>query len=242
MIRKNIHFVIDSTNKASVEKKKILKKYKNFSPKNCDVIVVVGGDGFMLYSIKKLQRFKKPFYGMNRGSFGFLMNKFKLKNIDKYIKKSKLVSISPLEAIIKTKSRKKISVFAINEVSLFRQSRQTANLQILNGNKVIIKKLISDGVLISTPAGSTAYNLSVHGPILSINSKKTSLSKSNSCFSFNCLDIFVCPPLNIKPNFFPTVKPCSLILLASYKFSKTAIMEGITFDPGKLINISFGAL
>ena len=79
MIRKNIHFVIDSTNKASVEKKKILKKYKNFSPKNCDVIVVVGGDGFMLYSIKKLQRFKKPFYGMNRGSFGFLMNKFKLK-------------------------------------------------------------------------------------------------------------------------------------------------------------------
>jgi NAD+ kinase len=226
MIRKNIHFVIDNTNKASVEKKKILKKYKNFSPKNCDVIVVVGGDGFMLYSIKKLQRFKKPFYGMNRGSFGFLMNKFKLKNIDKYIKKSKLVSISPLEAIIKTKKNKKISVFAINEVSLFRQSRQTANLQILNGNKVIIKNLISDGVLISTPAGSTAYNLSVHGPILSINSKKIAVTP-----------ISPFRPRRWKGTIFPSSSSIKVINLSTKKRPVSVVADNLEFRNIKSVEI-----
>ena len=172
MLINRLHFVIDSTNKALSIKKKIYKEYKNYSPKTSDVIVVLGGDGFMLQTLKKYQKYKKPFYGMNRGTFGFLMNKFKLQNIKKNISNSKMVSISPLEAKITTKKNKIVSAFAINEVSLLRQSRQTAFLRITSGKKVIIKQLISDGVIISTPAGSTAYNLSVHGPILSINSKK----------------------------------------------------------------------
>ncbi len=174
-IRK-IHFVIDNTNKAKLFKKKIYKKYKNYPPRLSDVIVVLGGDGFMLQTLKKYNKYNKPFYGMNRGTFGFLMNKFKLENIEMNISKSKLVSISPLEAEITTKKNKIMSAFAINEVSLLRQSRQTASLQIINRKKIIIKKLISDGVIISTPAGSTAYNLSVHGPILSINSKKVAVT------------------------------------------------------------------
>ena len=176
MIIKKIHFVIDNTNKAESFRKKIYQKYKNCSPKVSDVIVVLGGDGFMLQTLKKYHKYNKPFYGMNRGTFGFLMNKFKLLNIEKNISQSKLVSISPLEAKVTTKKKKILSAFAINEVSLLRQSRQTAALRILNGKKVIIKKLISDGVIISTPAGSTAYNLSVHGPILSINSKKLAVT------------------------------------------------------------------
>ena len=176
MIIKKIHFVIDKTNKAKSFRKKIHKKYKNYSPKISDVIVVMGGDGFMLQTLKKYQKYNKPFYGMNRGTFGFLMNKFKLKNIRKNISRSKLVSISPLEAKVTTKKNKIISAFAINEVSLLRQSRQTASLQIISSKKVIIKRLISDGVIVSTPAGSTAYNLSVHGPILSINSKKLAVT------------------------------------------------------------------
>ena len=176
MIIKKIHFVIDSTNKAKPFRKKIHKKYKNYPPKISDVIVVLGGDGFMLQILKKYRKYNKPFYGMNKGTFGFLMNKFRLENIKKNISKSKLVSISPLEAKIKTKKNKILSAFAINEVSLLRQSRQTASLQITCNKKIMIKKLISDGVIISTPAGSTAYNLSVHGPILSINSKKIAVT------------------------------------------------------------------
>jgi len=176
MIIKKIHFVIDNTNKAKPFRKKIYKKYKNYPPKISDVIVVLGGDGFMLQTLKKYQKFNKPFYGMNRGTFGFLMNKFKLQNLENNISRSKSVSISPLEAKVTTKKNKIQSAFAINEVSLLRQSRQTASLRIVSGKKVIIKKLISDGVIISTPAGSTAYNLSVHGPILSINSKKIAVT------------------------------------------------------------------
>ena len=176
MIVKKIHFVIDNTNKAKSFRKKFYKTYKNYHPKISDVIVVLGGDGFMLQTLKKYQKYDKPFYGLNRGTFGFLMNKFKSQNIKKNISRSKLVSISPLEAKITTTKNKIQSAFAINEVSLLRQSRQTASLRISSGKKVIIKKLISDGVIISTPAGSTAYNLSVHGPILSINSRKLAVT------------------------------------------------------------------
>ena len=167
-----IHFTIDKANRAKLFEKSILGKYKNCTPQSAEVIVVIGGDGFMLHVLKKYQKYNKPFYGMNSGTFGFLMNKFKKKNIKKNISKAKHVSISPLEMKAKTRKGKVISAIAINEVSLLRQSRQTASLRILNGKRVLIKKLISDGVLVSTPAGSTAYNLSVHGPILSLNSKK----------------------------------------------------------------------
>ena len=167
-----IHFTIDKANRAKLFEKSILRKYKNCTPQSAEVIVVIGGDGFMLHVLKKYQKYNKPFYGMNRGTFGFLMNKFKKKNIKQNISKAKPVSISPLEMRVKTKKGKVFSAIAINEVSLLRQSRQTASLRIMNGKSVLIKKLISDGVLVSTPAGSTAYNLSVHGPILSLNSKK----------------------------------------------------------------------
>ena len=128
----------------------------------------------MLQTLKKYKQSNKLFYGINSGNYGFLMNKFTKKNLIKNILKSKITSISPLEMIV-TQKKRKIKSLAINEVSILRQSRQK-NLSIKNGNQFIIKKLVSDGVLISTPAGSTAYNLSVHGPILSLNSKKISIA------------------------------------------------------------------
>ena len=136
----------------------------------------MGGDGFMLHTLKKYQKYNKPFYGMNRGTFGFLMNKFKLKDIYKKIFRAKPVSISALEMKATTKKNKIVTAYAINEVSLLRQSKQTASLQILIKKRILIKKLIADGVLVSTPAGSTAYNLSIHGPILSLNSKKIAIT------------------------------------------------------------------
>ena len=129
----------------------------------------------MLSTLKKYNKFKKPFYGINSGNYGFLMNKFSIKNTIKNLSKARNVSISPLEMIVKNKSNLIKKSIAINEVSILRQSRQAASLSIQNGSKKIIKRLVSDGVLVSTPAGSTAYNLSVHGPILSLDSKKISI-------------------------------------------------------------------
>ena len=176
MIVKKIHFAINNTTKAKTFQKILLKRYRNYPPQQSNIIVVIGGDGFMLETLKKYQKYKKPFYGMNRGTFGFLMNKLKTKNIKKSILKAKPVSISALTMHAITKNSIKKSAIAINEVSLLRQSRQAASLQIMNGKKILIKKLICDGVLVSSPAGSTAYNLSVHGPILSLNSKKLAIT------------------------------------------------------------------
>ena len=170
------HFIIDRTRKNKKLKSIFLTKYKNYLPRLSKVIVVLGGDGFMLQTLKKYQKFNKPFYGINSGTFGFLMNKFKIYNIEKSISKAKLVSISPLEMKVVTKTGKIHSNIAINEVSLLRQTRQAASLQIICGKKILIKKLICDGVLVSTPAGSTAYNLSIRGPILSLNSKKLAIT------------------------------------------------------------------
>ena len=176
MKKDKIHFAVDKSNKQNHRRINFINKYKKHSPKNADVIVVLGGDGFMLQTLKKLRKFKKPFYGMNTGSYGFLMNKFRNKDFQKHLSKSRPITISALQMIVKTKSRKVRRGIAINEISMFRQSKQTASLQIRKGKNIFIKKLVSDGVLISTPAGSTAYNLSVHGPILSLNSKKLAIT------------------------------------------------------------------
>jgi NAD+ kinase len=169
--------IISDKNKKSFKIKNLLTKkinQKNFKKDN--LIIVIGGDGFMLQTLKKNKNSKKQFYGINSGNYGFLMNKFSSKNIIKSLSKTNMVSISPLEMVVKNKSNQTRKFIAINEVSILRQSRQAASLSIKHGSKKVIKNLVSDGVLVSTPAGSTAYNLSVHGPILSLNSKKLSIA------------------------------------------------------------------
>ena len=169
--------VVSDKNKKSIKIKNILiNKIKNFQIKKNNLTIVIGGDGFMLETLKKNKNVKKQFYGINSGNYGFLMNKFSSKNIIKNLSKANMISISPLEMTVKNKSNIIKRFLAINEVSVLRQSRQAASLSIKHGSKQIIKKLVSDGVLVSTPAGSTAYNLSVHGPILSLNSKKLSIA------------------------------------------------------------------
>ena len=172
----NKPLIIFDKNKKSLNIKKKVNKIINKQKLNkSDLVIVIGGDGFMLQTLKKNNNTKKSFYGINSGNYGFLMNKFSEKNLIKYISKSKSINISPLEMIAKT-GEKIVKGLAINEVSILRQSRQAANLSIKNNSKNVIKKLVSDGVLVSTPAGSTAYNLSVHGPILNLNSKKISIA------------------------------------------------------------------
>ena len=171
-----LQIISDKNKKSSNIKNLLLKKIKFHQFKKENLIIVIGGDGFMLQTLKKNKNSKKQFYGINSGNYGFLMNKFSPKDIIKNLSRANLVTISPLEMIVKNKNNQTKKSIAINEVSVLRQSRQAASLSIKQGSKQIIKKLVSDGALVSTPAGSTAYNLSVHGPILSLHSKKLSIS------------------------------------------------------------------
>jgi len=171
-----LQIISDKNKNSSKIKNLLIKKINQHQFKKEDLVIVIGGDGFMLQTLKKNKNSKKKFYGINSGNYGFLMNKFSFENIIKNLTKAKMISISPLEMTVKNKNNQIKKSLAINEVSILRQSRQAASLSIKYGSKQIIKKLVSDGVLVSTPAGSTAYNLSVHGPILSLNSKKLSIA------------------------------------------------------------------
>ena len=173
---KKFCFIIDKTVRTARLKKIFLKKYNNYTPSKSDIIIVAGGDGFMLRTVKKYYKFNKPFYGINFGTIGFLMNKYHSRDLQKKVKKTKMFVINPLEVKIINLNGNIYKTLAVNEISLLRQSRQTAVLNLKINNKDLIKKLISDGVLVSTPAGSTAYNLSVNGPILTLNSKKLAIT------------------------------------------------------------------
>jgi len=173
---KKIQIIFDTNQKSLKIKSLLLNKLKKNKLSKPNTIIVIGGDGFMLQTLKKNRKSKKLFYGINSGNYGFLMNKFSSKTIIKNLSKANIITISPLEMTVKNNKNQTKKYLAINEVSILRQSRQAASLSINYGSKQIIKKLVSDGVLVSTPAGSTAYNLSVHGPILSLNSKKLSIS------------------------------------------------------------------
>ena len=172
----NINIISDKNKKSLKIKRIILKKLIKSEINITNLVVVIGGDGFMLQTLKKNKNIKRLFYGINSGNYGFLMNKFSSKNIIKNLTKANMISISPLEMTVRNNKNQIRKSLAINEVSILRQSRQAASLSINQGSRQIIKKLVSDGVLVSTPAGSTAYNLSVHGPILSLHSKKLSIS------------------------------------------------------------------
>ena len=175
-MRDKIYLVFDKT-KSSLKIRSILVKKINITTlSKSNIIIVLGGDGFMLQTLKKLFKFKKPFYGINSGNYGFLMNKFSNKDFFKNLNNSNSIKINPLQMTVKTKKNIIKKSIAINEVSILRQSKQASSISITANKKNIIKKLISDGVLVSTPAGSTAYNLSAHGPILNLDSNQLAVT------------------------------------------------------------------
>ena len=175
-MKDKIYLVFDKT-KASLKIKSLLVKKLNItSLKKSNLVIVVGGDGFMLQTLKRLYKFKKPFYGINSGNYGFLMNKFSNANIIKNLNISNSIKIYPLQMTVTDKNNQTKKSIAINEVSILRQSKQASSISISANKKNIIKVLISDGVLVSTPAGSTAYNLSAHGPILNLDSRKLAVT------------------------------------------------------------------
>ncbi|HVY86369.1 MAG TPA: NAD kinase [Caulobacterales bacterium] len=143
---------------------------------DADVIVALGGDGHMLDTLRRRLKDKRPVYGMNRGTVGFLMNDYAEEDLVDRLDKAEKVRIRPLVARAETIGGKVVTERAFNEVSLLRQTQQTARLRILVDGAERMAELFCDGVLVATPAGSTAYNLSAHGPILPINSHLLALT------------------------------------------------------------------
>jgi NAD+ kinase len=172
----NFYLVFDKTKSSLRIKSFILKKIKTTSLKKSSIIIVLGGDGFMLQTLKKFYKYNKFFYGINSGNYGFLMNKFSDKNFLKNLNTLNNIKIHPLQMTVTNKNNQVKKAIAINEVSILRQSKQASSISLTTNKKNIIKRLISDGILVSTPAGSTAYNLSAHGPILNLDSNKLAIT------------------------------------------------------------------
>ncbi|HWY16896.1 MAG TPA: NAD kinase [Rhizomicrobium sp.] len=141
-----------------------------------EIVIALGGDGFMLQTLHAFLDRNRPIYGMNFGSIGFLMNEYREEQLHERLDAAESAKIHPLRMHAVTRAGKKVEALAFNEVSLLRETRQAAKIRILVDDKPRIAELICDGVLISTPAGSTAYNLSAHGPILPIDADLLALT------------------------------------------------------------------
>ena len=170
------HFISSNTSEAIKAKEEYIKSYNQTDPELADMIIPIGGDGILLKSLHDFNELNKPFFGINYGSIGFLMNSASNKDLKEVIKNSKSTDLKPLKMTAKDEDNKIYDSIAYNEVSLMRQSHQASKFQIKINETTKMKELICDGVLVSTSAGSTAYNLSAHGSILPLDSKLLALT------------------------------------------------------------------
>ena len=170
-----VHFTAVPVPEAQAALAALRGKYGDAGPDAADTIVALGGDGFMLQALHAFLQKGTPIYGMNFGSIGFLMNEYREADLAERLGKAERAEIHPLR-MLAVAGGKEHEALAFNEVSLLRQTRQAAKIKILVDDKVRIAELICDGVLVSTPAGSTAYNLSAHGPILPIDAALLALT------------------------------------------------------------------
>ena len=164
----SIAFISSGVDEARAAQERLTRRYRGVAPDAADVIVALGGDGFMLQTLHAFMNTGKPIYGINCGSVGFLMNELDESRLPERIAAAAATNVHPLAMKAVDAAGKRYKAYAINEVSLLRQSYQAAKLTIEIDGKTRLEELICDGLLVATPAGSTAYNLSAHGPILPI--------------------------------------------------------------------------
>lgn len=175
-IFENISFVASDHQDAMEAAERLASRYGNAVANDADVIVALGGDGLMLQTLHAHMNSDIPIYGMNRGSVGFLMNDYNEEDLPERLATAKTSNIHPLRMQVRGIDGKTKEALAINEVALFRATYQAAKLKISVDGKLRMEELICDGVLVATPAGSTAYNHSAHGPILPINAQLLALT------------------------------------------------------------------
>jgi NAD+ kinase len=171
-----IAFIASDSEEAVLSQKRLAELYGSVDPAAADIIVALGGDGFMLQTLHAFMNTGKPIYGMNRGTVGFLMNEYRDGGLIERLQLARVSEIHPLAMSARTADGATHMAYAINEVSLLRQSYQAARLRVSIDGTVRLEELICDGVLVATPAGSTAYNLSAHGPIIPINAPLLALT------------------------------------------------------------------
>lgn len=169
-------FVASSAPEAQLAAKRLARFYGDNAPEKADVVVALGGDGFMLQTLHRFMGTEKPIYGMNRGSVGFLMNEFREDGLVERIAAAERSIVHPLNMRATDMGGRVVTARALNEVSLLRQSYQAAKLEILIDDRVRLPELVADGVLVATPTGSTAYNFSANGPILPLNAPLIALT------------------------------------------------------------------
>ena len=165
--------IVASRSKNSQESLRALqKKYHQHivEDKYADVIIALGGDGFMLHTLHQFIKAEKPVYGMRRGTVGFLMNRYSGDDLLQRLERSQVTTLYPLKMLATTTKGHYFEALAINEVSLLRQTRQSSRIGISINDQNKIQQLVGDGIMLATPAGSTAYNLSAHGPVLPLGS------------------------------------------------------------------------
>ncbi len=175
-IVKHVCFVAAATPEAEEARERLAALYGDVPPEDADVVVALGGDGQMLQTLHRFMNAHIPIYGMNRGSVGFLMNDYEEEGLLRRLSKAKANMIHPLRMKAYLQDGAVGKALAINDVYLFRQTSQAARLRVAVDGEVRLEELICDGILVATPAGSTAYNLSVHGPILPITASLLALT------------------------------------------------------------------
>ena len=169
-------FVASEAQAAQQALVELLRHYGEVAPEEADVVVALGGDGFMLETLHRFASRRKPIYGMHRGSVGFLMNPYRPEGLIPRLAIAQPVELHPLEMTASDEGGECCRAIAFNEVSLLRETRQAAKLRIKVDGVVRIEELTADGILLSTPVGSTAYNLSAHGPIIPLNAEILALT------------------------------------------------------------------
>jgi NAD+ kinase len=165
---KRVAFVASDVPAAQRARRRLVQRYGDVRPETADVVVALGGDGLMLATLQRFMNSGKPIYGMHRGTVGFLMNEYSERDLHKRLAAAHVTVIHPLLMQARDAAGRVHRHRAINEVSLFRQSYQAARLRVFVDGKERLAELMADGIMLATPAGSTAYNLSTQGPIIPI--------------------------------------------------------------------------
>lgn len=176
MTKHKIAFVAAPDDQAQAAAQRLKQRYDHVAPEEADIIIALGGDGFMLKTLHDYLRDDTPIYGMNQGSVGFMLNEFDEDNLLERLDKAVPARIRPLRMTTLDTDGKTVDAVAINEVSLLRETRQNAKIRISIDDRVRMKELSCDGILLATPAGSTAYNLSAHGPVIPIDAALLALT------------------------------------------------------------------